>query len=71
MSTLMNWELVSERKLEVACAALKLIIGTKGSRAIGVFNHHVTLCNLFTSNNVPLNVQLVALEGVTTVMREI
>jgi hypothetical protein len=40
LAKLQNWELISEKKLENTCEALRLVNQSKGYRAIGFFNHY-------------------------------
>ena len=63
MSSLENWELMSDEQIAASIQAFQLLAGSTGTAAFVVYNHVGRIMNLCVSENVPERIQAGILEG--------
>ena len=70
-SSLVNWELLSDKQAKAACKALKLVAGSTVSFLLGDQKNLVQISNIIKSQNVKVEIQNVVLESLIQICKEI
>lgn len=71
LSKMVNWELLEEKEISLSLQTLKLILSSRISTILAEPRYIDWLIKMLDSENMPLNIQLLALEAVQSVSKNI